>query len=107
MDKKTRGHMGEAFSGPVSIVKWKDNKVVSVGSNKLRAHAIQTAKRWDRKASKSIQIPVPNSVHVYNKRMGGIDLFDQQVGAYRIRIRSKKWWWALFAWSLNAQVVNA
>lgn len=107
MDKKPRGHMEEAFSGPVSIVKWKDNKVVSVGSNKLRAHPIQKAKRWDRKARKAIEIPVPNSIHMYNKNMGGIDLFDQQVAAYRIRIRSKKWWWPLFAWSLNAQVVNA
>ena len=39
--------------------------------------------------------------------MGGVVLFDQQVSVYRIRIRSKKWWWPLFAWSLNAQVVNA
>ena len=77
MDKKPRGHMEEAFSGTVSIVKWKDNKVVSVGSNKLRVHPIQTAKRWDRKARKPIQILVPHSIQTYNKHMGGIDLFDQ------------------------------
>jgi hypothetical protein len=39
--------------------------------------------------------------------MGGIDIFNQQMSAYRIRIRSKKRWRPLFAWSLNAQVVNA
>ena len=50
---------------------------------------------------------MPNSIHVYNKHIGEIDLFDQQVLVYRVRIRSKKWWWPLFAWSINAKVVNA
>ncbi len=38
--------------------------------------------------------------------MGGVDLFDQSVANYRIRIRSKKWWWSLFSWVLSASVVN-
>ena len=38
--------------------------------------------------------------------MGGVDLFDQQVSVYSIRIRFKKFWCSLFAWSLNAQTVN-
>ncbi len=50
---------------------------------------------------------MPNSIHIYNQHMGGVDLFDQQVAAYRIRIRPKKWWWSLFAWNVNVQVVNA
>ena len=39
--------------------------------------------------------------------MGGVDLFDQFVATYRVRIRSKKWWWPFFAWSVNAAMVNA
>ena len=39
--------------------------------------------------------------------MERVDLFDQQVAAYRVRIDQKKCWWSLFAWSINAQVVNA
>ena len=39
--------------------------------------------------------------------MGGVDLFDQFVATYRARIRSKRWWWPFFAWSLNAAAVNA
>ena len=38
--------------------------------------------------------------------MGGVDLLDQQIAAYRYRIRSKKLYWPIFAWSVNAQAVN-
>ena len=44
---------------------------------------------------------------MYNRHMGGVDLFDSFVSNYRIRIRSKKWWWPLFAWFLDATCVNA
>ncbi|XP_040573820.2 piggyBac transposable element-derived protein 3-like [Lepeophtheirus salmonis] len=107
MNKKARGSMEEVYTDCVSLVKWKDNKVVSVASNKMRAQPLQKVKRWDRKQKKYIYIDIPNSICIYNKYMGGVDLFDQQVAAYRIRIRSKKWWWPLFAWRVNAQVVNA
>ena len=38
--------------------------------------------------------------------MGGVDLLDQQIAAYHYRIRSKKLYWPIFAWSVNAQAVN-
>ena len=50
---------------------------------------------------------MPEMVHTYNRNMGGVDLFDQFVANYRIRIRSKKWWWPFFSWSIDACVVNA
>ncbi|KAI5710074.1 hypothetical protein M8J75_005478 [Diaphorina citri] len=33
--------------------------------------------------------------------MGGTDRLDQNVSRYRSNIRSKKWWWPLFAWLLH------
>lgn len=39
--------------------------------------------------------------------MGGVDLLDQAVNNYRIHIRGKKWWWALFTQMLNMATVNA
>ncbi|GFR69209.1 PiggyBac transposable element-derived protein 3-like [Elysia marginata] len=39
--------------------------------------------------------------------MGAVDCLDQNVGAYRIAIRSKKWWWPLFAFLPDAAVNNA
>ena len=39
--------------------------------------------------------------------MGGVDLFDQFVATYRVRIRSKKWWWPFFAWAVDSSMANA
>ncbi|KAK3881154.1 hypothetical protein Pcinc_014380 [Petrolisthes cinctipes] len=107
MEKKTRGYMEEAFTGCISVVKWKDNKAVAVGSNKERKTPVNKTKRWCKTEKKHVEIDMPHSVKVYNQNMGGVDIFDQQVSAYRIRMRSKKWWWPIFAWSVNAQVINA
>ena len=100
MEKESRGSLDEAFTGNISVVKWKDNKVVSIASNKTRSIPLQKARRYDRVAKKYIDVDMPNSISTYNKHMGGVDLFDQQVATYRIRIRSKKWWWSLFSWSV-------
>ena len=56
---------------------------------------------------KKADIAIPNTHLLYNQQMGGVDLFDQFVAIYRARIRSKRWWWPFFAWSLNAAAVNA
>jgi len=41
-------------------------------------------------------ITIPQVVSVYNKQMGGKEEMTQNINAYRISIRSKKWWWPLF-----------
>ena len=63
--------------------------------------------RWSKEARYEIEVPMPNTLVQYNKKMGGVDLHDQFVANYRIRIRSKKWWWSLFAWTINSSNVNA
>ena len=50
---------------------------------------------------------MPKLFEDYNKQMCGVDLFDQLVSTYRVRIRSKKWWWPFFAWAVNASMANA
>ena len=42
-----------------------------------------------------------------NKQIGSVDLFDQFVSTYIVRIRSKKWWCPFFAWAVNACLANA
>ena len=39
--------------------------------------------------------------------MGGVDQCDQNIACYRISFRSKKWWWALFAWVPDMVMENA
>ena len=50
---------------------------------------------------------MPKIIHSYNRCMGGVHLFDQFAANYRIRIRSKKWWWVFFSWSIDACIVNS
>ena len=49
----------------------------------------------------------PNAISFYNKAMGGIDRMEQNIGAYMINIRNKKWWWRLFGFCVDIAVNNA
>jgi len=53
-----------------------------------------------------ITINQPTIVKVYNNTMGGVDRADQNVSAYRITMRTKKWWWPLFAYVLDLVIQN-
>ena len=59
------------------------------------------------KEKKHVNIAQPKIVQVYNASMGGVDRMDQNAGKYRISIRSKKWWWPLFAFIPDAALCNA
>lgn len=38
---------------------------------------------------KHVLVDMPNSVMIYNQGIGGVDLLDEQIATYRIRICSK------------------
>ncbi|GBP60626.1 Chimeric ERCC6-PGBD3 protein [Eumeta japonica] len=44
---------------------------------------------------------------MYNKYMGGVDRFDENVDSMRVALRGKKWWFLLFAFGLDASCQNA
>jgi len=46
-------------------------------------------------------------VQLYNTHLCGRDSFDQAVLAYLIKIRSRKWYFPLFSWALNALLANS
>lgn len=49
----------------------------------------------------------PAMVLDYNKAMGGVDLVNQSDKCYAIHTRIRKWYWAIYTWFLNAQMVQA
>lgn len=53
------------------------------------------------------KVPQPKCINRYNKHIGGVEFHNLQVSRYHISIRSKKWWWPIFAWSLNSALVNS
>ena len=110
-DKKDRGFSGSVTctvgSSTIMVTRWKYNTVVTVASTVHGQNPIGKAKRWLKKETKYVQIPVPHAIiDNYNKGMSGTDQMDQNVNADRIGIRGKKWWWSLFAWMLDVPMQN-
>ena len=89
------------------VVRWNDNNVVSLASNCHGVEPIGAAKRWSAAQKKRVEITQPFLVSQYNAYMGGVDRMDQNIGAYRITMRNKKWWWPLFAYLLDVSMQNA
>ena len=98
MKKKARGSSDVVNDNKsnVTLIRWKDNKVVTVASTLYGKEPMKRARRYIKDKGGRVEIDQPNSISDYNKTMGGVDRMDQNIGAYMINIRSKKWWWPLF-----------
>lgn len=109
MDKMARGSHESIISKEdgVSVVRWKDNSIVTVGSNCVGVDPITNVKRFSQSEKKFIQIPRPSVIGEYNRSMGGVDRLDQNVAGYRIHIRNRKWYWSILTWSLDVSIQNA
>jgi hypothetical protein len=94
-------------SSDVVVVAWQDNKTVLLASNAIGVKPTGSVERWCRKRGERITVSQPNIVRIYNNTMGGVDRADQNVSAYRVSMRTKKWWWPLFAQSMDLMMQNA
>ncbi|CAK6978168.1 unnamed protein product%2C partial [Scomber scombrus] len=79
------------------VVKWYDNRSVTLLSDYIGASPVKEVERWDRKQKVNIKVPCPAVVKEYNKNMGGVDLLDSLIALYRNKIRSKKWFHRLIS----------
>lgn len=109
MKKKERGSLDYTFNRNKEILmaRWNDNSVVTVASNHEPIEPMHNVKRWDRTIKKMATIEMPQILKAYNYRMGGVDLFDNAMNNYRIRVRGKKWYWPLITNTFDAAMVNA
>jgi len=109
MKKKDRGFIDHRYdsAGQLIVIRWHDNSPVTIASNVYGVQPVDKAKRWSNAAKKEVQVTQPAAIKHYNANMGGTDRMDQNVGCYRISIRSKKWWWPLFNHMLDVSVQNA
>ena len=80
----------------VTLVRWKDNKVVTVASTLYKKEPMKRARRYIKDHNGSVEIDQPNAIFFCNKTMGRVDRMDQNIGAYMINIRNNEWWWPLF-----------
>ena len=77
-----------------------------MNSNLHDVESISKVQRYSR-AEKVISVRCPKIVSRYNKFIGGTDQMDQNVNAYKIGIRGKKWWWSVFTWTIDVSLQNA
>ena len=105
-DRGTSSAMLDA-SANVIVVAWRDNKVVCLASNSAGNAPVSSVSRWSRQQKQRVNVSQPNIVRVYNGTMGGVDRSDQNVSLYRIAMRTKKWWWPLFAHTVDLAMQNA
>lgn len=89
------------------VVRWNDSSVVTLASNCHGLEPIGSAQRWSCAQNCRISINQPYLIGQYNRHMGGVDRMDQNLSAYRITIRSRKWWWPLFSYLLQVGMQNA
>ncbi|XP_060863589.1 piggyBac transposable element-derived protein 3-like [Metopolophium dirhodum] len=70
-----------------------ESYVSDSASNNIGVEPVTAAKRWSVSDKRSIRLPQPQLIHLYNQNMGGVDRMDQNVSQYRISIRGKKKWY--------------
>ncbi|XP_054259672.1 piggyBac transposable element-derived protein 2-like [Macrosteles quadrilineatus] len=106
LQNEERGSFDFRTAENIMVVRWHDNSVCTVATN-CENFSVGRASRWSREQKAKVQVPQPTVFSKYNKGMGGVDLLDQGIAAYRTRIRQKKWWWPIFIYLFDACVVNA
>lgn len=106
MARGTSDHRLDSNSN-ILVVRWHDNSVVTLASNCHGVEPVGSAQRWSSAEKRRVNIPQPFVVSQYNKYMGGVDRMDQNIATYRMSVRSRKWWWPLFAYLLDVAMQNA
>ena len=106
-EKLSRGTSEHMSDGKTLLVRWNDNKAVTVCTNFVPLDPHFETTRYVKKEGGHVRVRIPGPLHAYNQYMGGVDLFDQCLSNYRCSMRSKKWWWPLFQWGVDAARTNS
>lgn len=91
-DKLQRGAYDFTCDGSVCIVRWSDNNVVTCMSNFDSVKPVKKVMRHVKGKDGKVSVSQPLMIANYTSGMGGVDLLDRLLSAYRPRIKGKKWW---------------
>ena len=94
-------------SSNITAVRWKDNKVVNAISTFTGKQPIEQVKLYCHREKLRVNIEQPNIINQYNMSMGGVDRMDQNILAYMINLRARKWWWPFSRFVVDVAVNNA
>ena len=88
--KEKRGFFDDHSDDYMSIVQWKDNKVVYLGSNFSNIEPTKMVKRYSQREKKKISCVQPFCFYQYNQEMRGVDLLGRFIIQYRPTVQAKK-----------------
>ncbi|KAF2901751.1 hypothetical protein ILUMI_04429 [Ignelater luminosus] len=91
IEKHNRESHDYVFDGEneVLLVRWNDNKCITMATNYDTIEPIVSVQRWNKKKAKT-PIPQPAVINRYNRFIGGVDQHDWLLEKHHIPIRGKK-----------------
>ncbi|KAE8742011.1 hypothetical protein FOCC_FOCC012452 [Frankliniella occidentalis] len=105
---KERGYAESQVSKTgVVVIKWVDNKVVSLAGTRAGIHPVGAVLRWDKTTKSRVLVNIPRAVLTYNASMGGVDLSDQYRTMLATPTRAKRWYIPLFGFAIDLAISNA
>lgn len=109
IEKSKRGVFDYRFdqNSKIAMVRWNDNRCVTVGSNFDAIEPTCSVRRWDKDKKERALVPQPQMISNYNKYMGGVDHHDWLLEKHSIAIRGKKWYWCLVTRVVDMAIVNS
>ena len=102
-----RGEMEAAYSDNICAAVWRDSQPVYMSTNFSDVEPVGNCERFAGKGKGYSTLPCPKLVLDYNRSMGGVDQLNQNSKCYSISSRLHKWYWPIYTWSLNIQMVQA
>lgn len=107
--KQNRGSAQTVVSedGTTAIIKWFDNKPVTMMSTVEGEEPSDICQRWCKRTKQYVSVNRPLAVRNYNKFMGGVDLADRLLSVCPSRYRTKKWTQRFLSHMLDLAVTNA
>ncbi|XP_060846479.1 piggyBac transposable element-derived protein 3-like [Rhopalosiphum padi] len=91
----------------VGLLKWCDNKAITMASNFITSGKPESVSRWDKKNKQYVNIERPEIIKLYNKSMLGVDKHDQLVSYYRVYMKSRKWTLRMITHAFGMAVANS
>lgn len=104
VEKQPPGYFDFQSDKTVLCTIWNDNCAVSVASNYYGVSPMKNVTRRVKNGNPK-KISQPYLIAKYNAGMGGVDVCDRMLSSYRPWLRSRKWWWNLFAHTINLAIV--
>ena len=80
--KMKRGDFEYLYSDNVACSEWLGRRSVTMLFGYVEEMATSTVPHRQKVSASKIQVPCPDVIKMYSKRMGGVDLIDQRAAIY-------------------------